>query len=370
MSGDDHPAHSPTEFERLLLHAALGDEVECREAWGRARAAVGDADTLDHASYRLMPLLYRNLAAHGVEDPRLGVLKGIYRHAWYLNQRRFHTAAGMLARMQAEGIETVVLKGAALGALYYRDLGVRPVWDVDVLVRRADVPHAAQVLLAAGWTPPARERRSLEHMLRFRHAKLYESPDCGGIDLHWYPLSEPVPVDDLWDSAIPVVVGGVETRALCPADELLVACVHGLGRYAAPVRWISDAATVARAGEVDWDWLVARAQQWRVTARLELALRILRTEFAVAIPDDVLARLPAVRRAYHERLAHQALVRRPRRGVSTIVEWDRYRRLRELDSGAAPAGFGRYLRELTDAPSWPRFFAQYRRRSPAVFSPR
>jgi hypothetical protein len=367
-SETERPPHAPDGFECLLLHAALGEADECRAAWDEAADVAGHVSTLDYAAYRLLPLLYRNLQAQGVEDPRMGILAGVYRHSWCSNQQRFHVAAELIDRLNAKGIETIVLKGAALSALHYRDFGVRPVWDVDVLVRSDSVAGAAEVLSDAGWAPPPGERRSLEYMMRFRHAKLYECPTDGGIDLHWYPLSEPVPAGDVWEHTVPMTISGVETRALGASDELLMACVHGLGRYGARVRWISDAATVARGGEVDWDRLVARAQRWHVSARLELGLRVIRDEFGVAVPDTVLRQLSRVRRPYHERVAHQALVRRPRRGVATIVEWDRYRRLRALGADAAAGGFGRYMRELIEAPNWPSFVAGYRRRDSAAIA--
>jgi hypothetical protein len=354
------PPHAPAPFERLLLRAALAQGDDCFQAWTLASEIAGHANTLDQASHRLMPLLYRNLEAHGVDDPRMGLLRGIYRYAWFQNQQRFSVAGEMIDRLQSAGIETIVLKGAALSALYYRDLGVRPVWDVDVLVRRADAPRAAEVLHAAGWTAPAGDGRSLEYMLRFRHAKLYECPRGGGIDLHWFPMSEPVPMDDLWGATVPVAVGGVETRALSPTDELLVACAHGLGRSGAPVRWISDATTVIRTAEIDWAQLVDRAERWRVSARLELALRVLRDEFGAGVPDHVLGDLARASRPCHERVTHRALLHRPRRGITTIVEWDRYRRLRAL--GAHTGRFPGYLRELTESRTWPLFLVRYSRR--------
>jgi len=108
----------PTWRQELLLRAALLRGKEAIAAWREWKSSV-DVDRLDQGSRRLLPLLYRNLRAHGVEDPLMNSFKGIYRLTWYKNQMAFHKMTSLLRSFHHAGIETMLLKGAALVMLHY-----------------------------------------------------------------------------------------------------------------------------------------------------------------------------------------------------------------------------------------------------------
>ena len=124
----------PTSAQRLLLRAVVLRGAEALAAWQRWTQAV-DLDGLDAGSIRLLPQLYRSLEREGVRDPLMSRLKGVYRHTWYGNQLRLRDAAVVLGELSRRGIEPMLLKGAALTLLHYRDSGLRPMEDVAVLVR-------------------------------------------------------------------------------------------------------------------------------------------------------------------------------------------------------------------------------------------
>jgi hypothetical protein len=158
----------PTREQALLLRAALGDGDEAQVAWEAWRAAT-DFDRLDGGSYRLLPLLYRNLERLGVgeEGTDLGRLRGIYRRTWYKNRIAIAHLAGLIGHLDAAGIPTMVLKGAALTTLYYRDHGGRAMEDCDLLVPVARAREAVAVAVTrrgcsrrrSRWASPARPAR-------------------------------------------------------------------------------------------------------------------------------------------------------------------------------------------------------------------
>src|SRR5262245_53419620 len=113
----------PAREQTLLLDAALLPFDAAWSAWQAWKTAVDFENGLDRGSYRLLPLVYRNLSRPGLEDPLLGRLKGVYRLTWYKNQFLFRTLAEVLRRLDAAGVPALVLKGASLTTLYYRDLG-------------------------------------------------------------------------------------------------------------------------------------------------------------------------------------------------------------------------------------------------------
>src|SRR4051812_42611746 len=329
----------PSSEQLLVLHAALDPAPAAATAWHRWREVV-EFDDVDHGSTRLLPLVYRNLGAGAFDEEVAGRLKGLYRRSWSHNQLIFKRAAEAIAVLGDAGIETLVTKGASLALLSYGDVGVRPMDDVDVLVPLDRTMEAIEALSAAGWKP---EHDDPAAWTRVHHSLGFSGIDRGAVDLHWFSLWQPASDGQLWRASVPLELAGAAPRAPGPADQLLLACVHGTPwSPLPPFRWIADAVTVIRsAGEqLDWQRLVAEAERRQLTVATAAALTYLREEFGAEIPDAVLRQLQAAPTSRHERAAFRA-AGRPDSPLRTLrMAWDRYRRLRDLDTGAPrPDGF-------------------------------
>ena len=336
----------PTDDQELLLEAAIGSPDVARAAWSEWQEQ-NELDDVDFGAQRLLPLVYRHLVELGVDDPDLGRLKGLYRRSWYRNQIVFRWAGEMLETLRAAGLETMLLKGAALSTLYYRDPGVRPMDDVDILVRSEQAEAALDVLEEAGWAPVTQVPR--EVFLTVRHAEQLSRPDGAGVDLHWNVLWQPGRDDDFWESAVEMTIGGEPTRALCPSDQLLHACVHGAAwNPLPPIRWVADALTVLDGASdvIDWERLVAQARARRATVALSGELAYLSERFGAAVPASVVEELSLTRARLHERIGHRAAQSPPGPVTTLGVVWDRYRRLRDLDTPfPRPLGFLNYAKQ-------------------------
>jgi hypothetical protein len=329
----------PDAAQLLVLHAALDQPAPARAAWERWRATV-EFDEIDHGSQRLLPLVYRNIGADGFDPEVAGRLKGLYRLAWSRNQILFKRAADAIRLLGEAGIETLVLKGASLSLLSYADMGVRPMDDVDVLVAPTRAADAVAVLAAAGWQP---EKDDPAAWARVHHSMGIAGPEGGNLDLHWFSLWQSAGDRPLWEAAVPMSIAGVETLAPAPADQLLLACVHGTPwSPLPPFRWIADAVQVigSEPRDFDWDRLVAEARRRRLTVAAAAALNFLADEFAVTVPGEVRGALAAVPSSRRERSAFRAACRPDSPTRTLRMAWDRYRRLRDLDTGAPkPDGF-------------------------------
>lgn len=353
MQSPDAPGGCwPTPEQEWLLRAALERDDKGLEAWARWKETA-NFDQLDQAAYRLLPMVYRNLRLAAVHDPHAGLLKSAYYRTWYENQVHMHRAADLLHAFQSAGIPTLLLKGASLNLLYYQDYGLRAMGDFDILVPTAQVHAALKVMRERGFTSSQRARYAFkEDCLPVLHAFGFVDSQGWEVDFHWHLLVEacwPEADDDFWAAAIPIMVNGVPTQALAPADELLYTCVHGLKwNYIPPLRWVADALTLLqRAPDVDWNRLIQQAERLRLIVPVRAALHYLAQTWQAPIPTAALtdlARLPVSR----AELAVFEAATSPIDSIGPVhLLWLHYQRYQRTARPARlrdqPLGFARFL---------------------------
>jgi hypothetical protein len=200
------------------------------------------------------------------------------------------------------GVETLTLKGMALAGTVYPERGLRPMADIDLLVRPADRRAAVKTLRGLGYRTLGEEAeqaaRNFTELVR----------DGTLIDLHWHAARYlrfdrvvDVDHDGFWRRARPLVSSGVRSLALCPEDLLLHLILHlTLGSEFGRVLWYSDVDAVIRcAAELDWERLAAVAERWRVRALTGFVLGVVHDSFDTPLPSGLLERLSCgrVRRA-------------------------------------------------------------------------
>ena len=311
----------PTDQQVLLVRAALSERESAIEAWNQWKSIV-DFERIDDGSSGLLPIVYRNLADHGVSDPLLMRVRPTYQVTWLGNERLFYDVSALLESLRAAGIETMILKGAALALLYYQDLGLRSMGDVDILIRPHDVPNAVDTLLKLGWKRMEHTARVLtETYLYARHAINYSSDRIAKLDLHWHVMEEtnhPNGDELFWSGAIRTTVRGVETLAMNPTDQLLHVCAHEAQWTPIPLpRWIVDVMTVLRAsdGNIDWNRFVTHTRGLGLVLPVREALQYVVDVARAPIPSSVLNslyRLPLTKgdeRDYRVRCQPRSILR-------------------------------------------------------------
>ncbi|HEX9829654.1 MAG TPA: nucleotidyltransferase family protein, partial [Bacteroidota bacterium] len=189
-----HPTHRaewlPTLTQELLLKAVLADGSKAFELWNQWKSRI-ELDNADAGSQRLLPHLYRKLKEQGSADPDLEKYKGVYRFFWYKNQMLFNVGTDMLAKFHERGIKTMILKGADLATRYYKDIGLRPMNDIDILVETERAQEALEIIQRAGFVPDERIRlRYTPAIIPLLHGFAFVNSRNHGIDLHWHVLPE------------------------------------------------------------------------------------------------------------------------------------------------------------------------------------
>ena len=347
----------PTQLQELLVQAALLQGDQAIQAWERWERGLV-FDTLDPCSRQLLPLLHRNLRAHGIDHPLMERFKGIHRYTWYKNQLMLNKTAQWLRAFHDAGIETMLLKGAALVLLHYDTYGLRPMRDVDVLVHTDKAVVAMDLLKELGFT--TQSSALVELTMSYVHAKEFKDQDGNGFDLHWNALREcrQADADDaFWNNAVITEINDVPTHALSPTDQLLHVCVHAARWEAVPrLIWIADAMTILNsAPSIDWDRLILCGRKRRITLLLRDTLAYLHNLLDAPIPATVLQRLRETPISKAERIEY-GVANRPSDGAAGRARtlWLMYRWYAQSPNGAdlqhQRFGFARFLQHYWAVP--------------------
>ena len=205
--------------------------------------------------------------------------------------RVYHELARVLETLQDEDISVIALKGAHLAEVVYGNIALRPMSDVDLLVKEPDLSRVEKKLLAMGYTPDEKNTAELaERCVHFTY-KLPREGLC--MEIHWnIQLSNSpfnVDVDGLWKRTRPAMIAGVRVLALSPEDLLLHLCLHTAFRHLfgqSALRSLCDISETIRhyQDQIDWEQVRHRAHQWGIGNCLHLTLHLASKLLGAAVP--------------------------------------------------------------------------------------
>ena len=272
----------------LVLALVRGEPVADGAPWERVRALAEEEG--------VAPLLHARLQSDDElaarVPPRVRVrLRQAYDRTWGRNAVLSTRWSEIVATLEAANVRGLALKGIAL-LDRYADPGLRPMADLDVLVRGEAFEAARAALLRAGWEAADEDGAAANAYRGYSHLKR------GGavLDLHRDLAGYPrvmavlrVDHDALWRRARPLPRGG---WTLSPADHLLHLALHlVLGSEFGRLLNFVDVARVVSGGDVKWETVLDEAARWRVRAVLGYVLRVAATSLGAPVPEDVLSRL-------------------------------------------------------------------------------
>lgn len=290
---DKNFACFPDDEQELFLKAALGDAETTRLSHRKIKANFLP-DKTDYALQKLYPLIYQNLLKHNLYEPTDIKFKIAHRETFQRNRLLFQNIRQVLEKFQSAKIPVILLKGAALSVQYYRSSAVRPMWDIDILIKRADCQKAIETLAESHFQPHS---HNLSLALDFAPAASFADKNQNELDLHWQIGKNCWNANKtglLWENAVPLDFYGFPTLTLSATHQLFYVCWHGAWYNDSPsIRWVADAVTILQTAgkQINWNQLVEIAYFHRVSLLIFLLFEYLNDQFPNLIPAKVLQQL-------------------------------------------------------------------------------
>jgi len=256
--------------------------------------------------HKVSPLLYQRLREQRLDGqvPQavLEQLGQTYLHTALRNLRLYHELGLILSALGEREIPAIVLKGGFLAHTVYPDNALRPMADIDLLVRTEDLSTAGKILHELGFAEPVR------HGVEPRSSAFHHLPHLiknGGtvVELHWTivnpttrakQFSCPFELDpqDLFRRAEPVSFGDTSALALSIEDLLLHLCIHMAYEHRLDFGLLPlcDIAETIRhyRRTIDWQELEQRAARWGAQRCTYLSLRLAKDLLNARVPDQIL----------------------------------------------------------------------------------
>ena len=258
----------------------------------------------------IQPLLYWNLYQIDTEKEVPEKFMAILKKGYYRNVLRnmyiYDELGIVLNAFKDSGINVIVLKGAFLAEIVYKNIGLRSLHDIDLLIRNEDLQKVKKELAELGYDIPVHPTR-LHEILNDQldinkeiHFTNQEKKIL--IDIHWDIIPSDIPlkidINKFWNNAQSIKIAGIETLTLAVEDLLFHLVLH-LDKHmddncssVAPFQFkgFCDVAEVIKYydGNINWKYLVQSSKNYRIEEEMYQILYIVNKFFGILLPEDVL----------------------------------------------------------------------------------
>ncbi len=212
------------------------------------------------------PLIYYNLNKinlNGKIIPQEIILKlkTYYYETLVRNMQFWKELQQILNALEQSKIKAIPIKGIILAETLYRNIGLRPMIDIDLLIQESDLSIFEKVIIELGYKKEL-EGYTENHWREYYHHFVFKRENAAHfplqLEIHW-DLSVPRPNKilflKLWQRTKQETIDGVKISLLSPEDTLLCLALH-LRRHTRSLilRHICDIYELLKQHESNFDW--------------------------------------------------------------------------------------------------------------------
>ncbi len=282
------PAREPRERdpESAFILAVLGGRLDGAEGsldWSRMVEIA--------RSEQVAGLLYCLLEDQGVPGPVMEELARFHHSAAAGNMALLGALEELDRELAIEGLDVMALKGASLMGTAYPRLGMRPMGDLDLVVRPKERELFETLLARLGYLPDP------VHPHMFTKARVV-------VDLHTHALDTerigargpllPSGMGPVWDAALPLGPEFFRIKRPRDADNVLLLAQHLLKHSFSRLFWLVDVMRLLRGRDGPfWGELAERARVLGQERPLAYTLYLLEGLFGFRAPPSSGLGLPS-----------------------------------------------------------------------------
>ncbi|MDR7665942.1 nucleotidyltransferase family protein [Methanosarcina sp. Z-7115] len=302
--------------DKLLLYCSrlsISEDIKCKIE--EILSNVLDWNYIVDCSIKqgISPLFYWNLKkiSNGKDVPS-EVMKNLEK-MYYSNLARnmllYDELSKILTAFKKTGIDTIVLKGAFLAEEIYKNIGLRPMSDIDLLIKEKDLQKAKKELTELKYSAtsifPTKLHEQFQTVWNEELPFIHQNKKTI-IEIHWdiLPHESPYKVDinKFWNNAKTVKIAGIETLMLAPEDMLQHLCLHldkHINSSVSPqiFKDYCDIAEVTRyyKNTLNWNYFLQSSKDYKIEEPIFHGLSIANKYFEAFIPENTLSELQTIK---------------------------------------------------------------------------
>jgi Uncharacterised nucleotidyltransferase len=219
-------------------------------------------------TYGMAPLLYYNikkvLPNHKIPSRILDQLKEVYLINAANNTYSFNELSRLLLQFSVNHFDVLVLKGSALENMVYPLVGLRMYGDIDILVKKKDLPAIKSLLPKLGYVPTNYPKEKEQFWKDHYHLVPYIHPDKNiTLEIHWNVTNRfPLNIDSWWQKSRITKIKGHSVRVFSPYYLFLHLCIHTSkhGFKNIDLRDLCDISETIKCYGAEIDWALFRKE--------------------------------------------------------------------------------------------------------------
>jgi len=258
----------------------------------RMAKAEGVAPLLFYASTR---------SAFEAPDEVNRELRMAYYESAAFNQMIIAELGQVVSRLDNASIPVIVLKGGALATTIYPDSALRPMNDLDLLVKPEDLERAKSIILSMGYYEPIPEMaKGFNQLAQYHFYFSHRDKSSLNLELHWNLLAgqhdtRAPSIEWFWENTQEISSITDENRNLQPYSTLSYTshflylighCILQHGKFEARLIWFYDLLSIINNINIPLDWqnIYRYAEEYQWAPALYYAMQILASLFHCEIP--------------------------------------------------------------------------------------
>ena len=278
----------------------LRDELsrECKQDIEKNSADEWNSLCRIAADNNLLPLLYCKLLSHKIAVPRPieNSLRNDYLGCSGKDLKRKHQLREVIKIFNEHGMEHILLKGSHLAEKVYTNSVLRPMCDIDILIRQEDIEKAFNLLINEGYYDGSLHSCSdIVKNVYIHHYPVLYKDNLFPVELHRYLFenNDLKNIDLIWNRAVEVSIDGMFSKVMAVEDLLIYIALHGLKYHTQKfgINFLYDLHISIYSGNINWHLVsqLIKENDWGNSKTLYSALVLTKKYFHTDIPDEFLA---------------------------------------------------------------------------------